>query len=34
MQEFDGKHFPGLWETLLKTLTRDCGVLTSEWADL
>ena len=34
MQEFAGKHSPGLWETLLKALIGDRGVLTSERADL
>ena len=34
MREFAEKHSPGLWETLLKALTGDCGVLTSEQADL
>ena len=34
IREFAEKHSPGLWESLLKALTGDCGALTSEWADL
>ena len=34
MQEFAEKHSPGLWETLLKALTGDCDVLTSQQPDL
>lgn len=34
MQEFADKHSPGLWETLLRALSGDRGVQTTERVDL
>lgn len=34
MQEFAAKHSPGLWETLVRALSGDRGVQTTERVDL